>query len=100
MPKHPDAPSQRTLCDSGIAPYRIQQLVFRDQPLRVVQQEQEKAKGLRLDRQRLPRLVERELLFSNLNVIEAVNKGLTGHKKSLIRPNKTLNRVKKMMIGP
>ena len=54
--------------------------------LGISEQEQEGAKGLRLDGQRLSRLRERELPLANLNVVEFENKGLTLHHKSIIRP--------------
>src|SRR5258708_5860073 len=65
-----------------------------------MQQEQEGAKCLRLDRQHLARLDERELPLPNLHVVKAENKGLTRHHKFIIRPRKLLISAKNLMTTP
>ena len=80
-PQQPDAACKGTLGNGGIAPYGIQQFFLRDQLLWAAQQEQEDAKRLRLDRQHLALLEERELVLANLNVGEAENKGLILHHR-------------------
>src|ERR1700682_5035821 len=58
------------------------------------------AKRLRLNRQHLARFEERELVFANLNVGEAENKGLIPDHRFIIRPKKFLMRVEKLITSP
>src|SRR5580704_16882408 len=65
-----------------------------------MEQEQEGAKRLRLHRQHLAGLDERELPLPNLHVVEAENKGLTRHHKFITRHKKLVSSPGKLIASP
>jgi hypothetical protein len=75
-PKQRNAACERIVGNGAIVPNRIQKLVLRDQSMGTAKQEEQDAKGLRLDRQQLASLNDAELAFSNLHISEGENKAL------------------------
>jgi len=83
-----------------MTPHQVQQLILGDQFPGIVQQEQEHAKCLRLDRQHLSALDETEFPFVDFHVSEAEYKRLISHHDFIIRPKRFSIRIEKLIKQP
>src|SRR5689334_24186136 len=78
---------QSILSNKGSTPNLVENLIFFDQPARILNQKEEQGKCFRLELNGLARLEHPEVCRFDPNVVEEKNAGILATHKSVIKPS-------------